>query len=394
MTKLFARLSLLFISICLVLPCTSPAFAEPAPEPNFTEDGVKYYLSAPDTLEIELSLYGEHSLTLKDGETVTIEWKTEVPQESLAAYNETVSTYNNILVNTPVPAVTPMPPYTWPLSNPIATTQTINFNRQMTVTTLNTLVIAYSKEAYLAGQQFLTGELIQTITAAERITSSHIVPIAYEYGLTEEVIQELSAGNFQSITPQNTMGISFPVVSQEVINRVIPNPEPPIPTRLDEMYAQLNLVAEHLQTIQLPPELLALIPEEIVPSNTATIITETEELITETEQIATEVEELSKSEGLAEIPTPNTPQIVAAAIASAMLAGVAGSIAAGSSGAVSTASSGLQSAAHGLMQGAATGAGHMAISFLKDLINGLRDMFVDEGRAHASGKVTRNLNKD
>ena len=135
----------LFLLAMFPFAITLTAYADEQHEANYTDGSLKYYLSAPDTIEIELELYGDHSITLHNGETVVIQWNSEVPQETIEEFCETITVLKQVQVSTPVPSITPLPGFTWPPGIPNTINTEISYRRQMIVHIVNTLSIIYSK---------------------------------------------------------------------------------------------------------------------------------------------------------------------------------------------------------------------------------------------------------
>jgi len=271
----------------------------------------------------------------------------------------------------------------------------------------NELIINYSRAAYESGQQFLTGELTQHIIAYETLAATFPIPTEYTFDQVEVVVSQLSAGNFESVE-EGSMQVSFPVTSRQIVNNLSNSP---VPSYLAENYRYIEIVSEHLQNINLPPDFVAMIIEQIenIPTELPTELPTQlpEELPQVTPMVTIEpvmgiaaTETIEQAEDIIEetIPDPSTVEVVASAVSVAIAVGAAGSIASAASGGASvagaaSASAGLQQVSQIAATAATAGSGNFVISFLKDVITGLRDMFMDESRAHASGKMRKNLKK-
>lgn len=355
----------LVLMLCVFAFSFAAVYADNELEPNFQQNGVNFYLSAPDTLTIEMEILGTHNITLHDGIATTVEWEYDVPPETLVEFSSSVSYLG------------------------------ATFGRSIDIVVLSQLVLTYSRPAFESGQQFLTGELIQQITARESLVSTFPVYTQYTFEQVENVVSQMQSDNFESIN-EGSMQISFPLPISE-FTQELENGN--APSYLAEHYEDIELITEYVQDIELSPDFIVMIiqliedlptemPEEI-PTVTLepTIQAEVEEFVEQAEVIIEET-----------IPLPSTTEVVVSALSAAVAAGAAGAAAsvasgaAGASGGVGGASvAGLQQVAQAVAT--AGGVGGAALSFLKDIVTGLRDMFMDEGRAHASGKMRENLNK-
>ena len=359
-----------FIALCFIVPLFTSARAENMMVPNYTSHaGVQYHLSGPGQMTVELDLLGTHTITLTDSEPVTVEWNYNVPAQAIGYYPDSFQQ------------------------------GAVTFSRDVSIIISNSLVLQYSREAFESGQQFLTGELTQHISTYEHLASAGPITVEYNFDQVELVVSVLVAGNFESIN-NGSMEIYFDVTSDTIIDQFGTAAN----SYMSTAYSQLELVSSYAQEIGISPDfLIALIPDPVV------VLSVIEEIIEEAEIPEEDVEEavqeiIAVSEDVQEqieeiIPIPQEP----GAVASAVAVGLAGAAAAGASGAAGASSgiSGIANAASGAMSAAAqqivsssaAATGGITISFIKDVLTGLRDMFMDEGRAHASGKVTENLKK-
>lgn len=363
--RLFSKIIVIFsfLIVCLVIMVCANAGDEL--QPNFELEGVQYHLSAPDAITINLDILGQQEITLTDGEQTTIEWNYNVPQESLGTYAHEFEYYGDTM------------------------------ERTISVIITNELTMTYSREAYLSGQQFLTGELRQHIIVYEILAIIFPVYEPYTYDQVELVVSQLQAGNFASIE-NGSIAVSFPEPVRKIVNSLNSGLEP---SYIAENYSKIQLVSEHVQTIALSPEFIAVIIEAIkniptvmptllptnLPAATPMVTLYPESTaIPEVENIITQTEAAQRN-----ISNPSSVEVVVSAVSAAVAVTAAG--AASASAGAAGASAGLQQSIQ--VAASAGGAGSAAISFIKDIITGLRDMFMDEGRAHASGKMSENLKK-
>lgn len=288
------------IMILLIFLCSfAYAITDSTPEPNFEQDGVSYYLSGPNTLTIEIDVLGTHQITLEDRVTSTIEWEYNVPLETIGYFNDTI-TYMGA-----------------------------EFSRNVDIIVTNELIITYSRAAYENGQQFLTGELKQHIVSYESLLSTFPIPIEYSFDQVELVISQLQAGNFESVN-EGSMQISFLLSSRQIVNSLS---NEPVPSYLAESYQNIQIVSEYIQNINLSPDLIAMIVEQVenIPTNlpaelptqlpSVTPIVTIEpimsiaviEIIEEAEEIVVET-----------IPEPSTAEVIASAVSAAVAVSAAG----------------------------------------------------------------------
>ena len=79
-TKILSVMFLVLLMSCFVMPLFSTAHADSALLPNFiSEDGILYHMEGPDTVVLDLDILGEHTITLTDGEAITLDWDYNVP---------------------------------------------------------------------------------------------------------------------------------------------------------------------------------------------------------------------------------------------------------------------------------------------------------------------------
>ena len=391
MIKRYAKKSsavlLVLIMLCYAFPFIAAADEGEGIEPSFISDaGIKYHLEGPGTMVVELDLLGEHTITLTDGEEGTVEWNCDVPPSVIGSYPESF-TYG--------PAT---------------------YSRTIYIVITNNLVMHYSREAFEAGEQFLTGVLTQHIVAYERLSSSWPAPVSYNFDQVELVISELKAGNFECIA-EGSLPISFSVTSDTIVNSFNPTDL----TFLNTRYNELELISDYAQEIGISPDFIIsiiedpVIIEEVFEELIEQILEATpppsatpEEMVEAVEEVQTQAEEIIEEY----LPVESSPAAAAAgAVASALAVGLAGAAAAvvsgassgaagaaasgagGVSNALSGTAAGISQAAQTIAQSSAAASGSIAFTFIKDILTGLRDMLMDEGRSQASGWVTENLKK-
>lgn len=356
--RIFAKILLIMLLSACIMPLMLFAYADEMPEPNFESAGISYYLSGPESMVITLDILGEQTITLIDGEEMKVEWSYSVPREDIGSY------IRNFTIGP------------------------IDYTRRVSVYIASTLDLTYDRQAFEQGQQFLTGNLTQIITAYEYIAII-FPPEQFTFSQAEVVISELAAGNFESIENGN-MQITFPVSSREMTDSL----NPIFKSYLEDNYQNLELVSTYAQGIEIPPDFITMIIELItaMPTNMPTdmpTIVPTVTLMPIVEDVVPEIIDEIPPEN--SIPKPKTAEVIVGAVSSAVLLGVLSSAASTGASSAVAATAGLQQTGQNILSTASVG--HAVVSFLRDIVAGLRDMMVDEGRAHTSGKVRETIEK-